>query len=311
MENDVSPRQSSHTDDYNAHIAKLQLVHPELMILRVVPDDEMSAFDAGQYTVLGLGEWERRIDDVAIARASERLIRRAYSISCPMLSESGVLQTVDESEFLEFYITLVTRASDDPPMLTPRLFALREGDRLFLGPRPHGHYRLEHVADDDDVVFLATGTGESPHNAMIAELLKREHRGAILCATCVRYREDLGYLATHEELVWRYQNYQYVPLTTREPENVDESHANYTGKRYLQDFFADGSADRVLGRPLDTKRTHVYLCGNPAMIGLPQRHEDGAWTFPESRGMAEILIERGFVLDQPHQPGNIHYEKYW
>ena len=42
------------------------------------------------------------------------------------------------------------------------------------------------------MLFLATGTGEAPHNYMLWELLRRGHTGRILSACCVRYRRDLG-----------------------------------------------------------------------------------------------------------------------
>ena len=34
-------------------------------------------------------------------------------------------------------------------------------------------------------------------------------------------------------------------------------------------------------------------------------------TFPETRGVAEILVERGFILDHRRTASNIHYEEYW
>ncbi|MFP5488018.1 MAG: hypothetical protein ACLGHQ_06900 [Acidimicrobiia bacterium] len=37
-----------------------------------------------------------------------------------------------------------------------------------------------------------------------------------------------------------------------------------------------GDLECCLGRPLDTARTHVYLCGNPSMIGPPEE-VDGCW----------------------------------
>ena len=58
------------------------------------------------------------------------------------------------------------------PALTPRLFALKEGDRIQLGERITGHYTLDLVKEGDAVVFLATGTGEAPHNYMLWELLR-------------------------------------------------------------------------------------------------------------------------------------------
>jgi ferredoxin/flavodoxin---NADP+ reductase len=33
--------------------------------------------------------------------------------------------------------------------------------------------------------------------------------------------------------------------------------------------------------------------------------------YPQPKGMVEVLETRGFRADEPHQPGNIHFEKYW
>ncbi len=61
---------------------------------------------------------------------------------------------------------------------------------------------------------------------------------------------------------------------------------------------------------IDPASTHVYLCGNPAMIGIPE-DADGELVFPEPVGAVQLLTERGFILDRRRQPGNIHFEEYW
>lgn len=47
------------------------------------------------------------------------------------------------------------------------------------------------------------------------------------------------------------------------------------------------------------------------MIGPPRRTADGDIHFPEPVGMVEVLSDLGFHLDEPHRPGNVHFEKYW
>jgi ferredoxin--NADP+ reductase len=298
---------------YNATVVGLKRIHDELMLLRVRRDLGQVVFDAGQYTVLGMGFWEPRVPNVQAetldARHLTQLVKRAYSISCPMLDDAGDLRRPGEFSFLEFYITLVRKA-ERPPALTPRLFALTEGDRLFVGRKAHGKYTLDCVRGRDTVVFAATGTGEAPHNAMTAELLARGHRGRIVSVTCVRRKTDLGYIATHRTLERRYPNYRYLTLTTREPENLDPSMPGYVGKQYLQDYFLSGAMEHAAGVELDPDRTHVYLCGSPDMIGMPRIVDDEV-VYPESQGLIEVLAERGFQPDLPQRPGNVHYEKYW
>jgi ferredoxin--NADP+ reductase len=195
--------------------------------------------------------------------------------------------------------------------LTIRIFALGERKRLYVGEHAHGKYTLKPVRLNDTVIFAATGTGEAPHNAMLAELLARGHRGPIVAVTCARRRRDLAYLDAHRELERRYPRYRYVPLTTREPENVDPAVPNYVGKRYLQDYFATGAIQHDTGVSLRPDQTHVFLCGNPAMIGAPRLLGDGRRDYPEPVGMVEVLERRGFRTDLLRSPGNIHFEKYW
>jgi ferredoxin--NADP+ reductase len=258
-----------------------------------------------------MGHWEPRApgcqEEITKPGDEKKLIRRAYSISSSILDDEGNLLDRERLDYLEFYIVLVRHAEKAPPALTPRLFVVKEGDRIFLGEKIAGHFTLEGVQPHDNVIFLSTGTGEAPHNYMLLELLAGNHRGRILSACCVRYKQDLGYLATHEELMRRYPHYTYLSLTTREAGNVGQ-------KVYIQDLITSGQLEERMGDVLDPTRTHVYLCGNPKMIGAPNiDRASGASIFPQPLGVIEILAKRGFTQDQPSAKikGNIHIEEYW
>ncbi|MEZ5227824.1 MAG: hypothetical protein R2710_14460 [Acidimicrobiales bacterium] len=188
------------------------------------------------------------------------------------------------------------------PALTPRLALKRPGDRIYLGPKVAGRYTLDAVTDPNaTVLFFGTGTGEAPHNGMVVELLRKGHMGPIVSAVSVRKWADLGYLDKHRQLESRYPNYHYLPMPTREPD---------VPKRYIQDLITDDVFGKDYGLTLDPENTHIFLCGNPSMIGLPEG-EEGNKTFPETVGVVELMTERGFTLDQRRSPGNIHYEEYW
>ena len=237
----------------------------------------------------------------------KKLIRRAYSISSSILDENGALPTRDQQDWLEFYIVLVRHADKAPPALTPRLFTLQESSRLFMGEKIAGHFTLEPVKPTDNVIFLSTGTGEAPHNYMVWELLSKKHQGKILAACCVRYKQDLAYLPIQEELTRRFPQYTYLSLTTREATNAGQ-------KVYIQDLIASGQLEERLGDALDPARTHVFLCGNPKMIGVPNLDKaTGSTVFPQPLGVIEILSKRGFQMDQPSLKlkGNVHIEEYW
>jgi len=299
---------------YNGTVVYLRRANPDLMVLRVRPDFGLPPHQPGQYTTLGLGKWEPRFpgcqEEVLGEGEERRLVRRAYSISCPIIGDDGGLLDIDKVDWLEFYIVLV-RGAEDParaPGLTPRLFMLREGDRLQVGERITGHFTLEGVKPTDTVLFLSTGTGEAPHNYMLWQLLKSGHRGRIVCLCCVRRRADLGYQQTHERLARQFPSYTYVPLMTREPEAAGK-------KVYIQDLLTSGRIEEIVGEKLDPHSTHAYLCGNPKMIGVKVKDPvTGVPSYPAPVGAVEILETRfGFQSDNQSANfrGNIHFEEYW
>src|SRR2546421_894148 len=122
---------------YNATVASLKLGNEDLMILRVRPDAGVHPHRPGQYSTLGMGHWEPRApgcqEEIPKPGEEKKLIRRAYSISCSILDEAGAVPDRAKQDWLEFYIVLVRQAEKAAPALTPRLFLLEEGSRLFLG----------------------------------------------------------------------------------------------------------------------------------------------------------------------------------
>ena len=298
-------------EKYNATVHHIHKSHSDLMVIRVRPDKKPIAHNSGQYTLLGLGNWEPRFPGTTEENLPEtersKLVRRSYSISASVLDNNGQLADNSKEPWVEFYIVLVREtASGKAPALTPRLFMLKEGDRLFCGEKITGAYTLDLVKPTDSVIFLGTGTGEAPHNYMLQQLLNRKHEGKIVSGSCVRLKKDLGYLSMHEELMRRYPQYLYLPLATREPENAGK-------KVYIQDLIRSGELESKLGSKLDPASTHVFLCGNPAMIGVPEKNrETGEYSYPKPEGVIEVLEQKGFKADKGHHDrGNIHFEEYW
>ncbi|EMI47146.1 ferredoxin--NADP reductase [Rhodopirellula sp. SWK7] len=300
---------------YNSTIIERIDVTDDLAKFRIRPDSPIPPFEPGQYVALGLGNWEPRLvgtqpEDVPINKA-RKIVRRAYSISCPMLDEKGCLATQDSVDYLEFYITLVRKGAtvvSKPPALTPRLFGKIAGDRIVMERKITGKYKLGEYDPDDTMLFLGTGTGEAPHNAMAAKLLATGHRGRIVIATSVRYRHDCAYINEHKVLMRQYANYLYLPMTTREPENIQPDHPQFVGKQYLQTMFTSGRLAELADDPLDPSNTHVFLCGNPDMIGYIPPGADA----PENPGMLPLLRAAGFSDDvHEHRAGTIRFEKYW
>lgn len=295
---------------YNAVLVDRLDAHDELARFRVRPDEGTPRFDPGQYVALGLGYWEPRLPETQPeslpAKKYWRLIRRAYSISCPMIDDQDRLLTCEDCDYLEFYVALI-RSAEAAPALTPRLFHLQPGARLFVQRRIVGTYTLDGIAPDETVFFVGTGTGEAPHNAMAAELLRTGHRGPVIVATCARRSIDLAYQRAHDVLMRRYANYRYLPYTTREPRNVDPTRSDFVGVERLQTVYRSGRLAAEAGAEFDPRDTHVFLCGNPAMIGL-QRPGEPAMS---ASGMLQLLVADGFRDEGPAGPGLVRYEKYW
>jgi ferredoxin--NADP+ reductase len=296
---------------YNATVTYLDRFHSDLLVLRVKPDFPRPSYHSGQYCTLGLANFESRVEGCQAEEIKPedlpKLVRRSYSISSSIYGDGDRIRDPNDDDWLEFYIVLVRESLEGRvPALTPRLFALKVGDRLSVGEKIVGHFTLEGVKPTDTVIFLSTGTGEAPHNAMLADLLRTRHSGPILAACCVRYQRDLGYLNTHRRLMQQFPHYKYLPLTTREQTG--------SGKVYIQDLIQSGELEQHLGQKLDPAHTHVFLCGNPKMIGIPHKDKDsGEWVYPTPLGVIEILERRGFVADNPtiKRVGQIHFEKYW
>ncbi len=290
---------------YNATITWFRRVNPDLWILRVRPDQRDSPLVPGQYATLGLGYWEPRVDGADDPSAGEeRLVRRSYSISSRIFDPKGYLTDPAYEEHLEFYIVLVPPTTDRLPALTPRLALKHEGDRIYLGPRMAGRYTLAAVTDPfSDVLFLATGTGEAPHNAMAVELFRKGHQGRVVSVVSARYAADLGYVARHRALEDRFSNYRYLPLVTRQ---------DIPGvlRMRIQQLIAEDLLTEETGLELNPSRLQVFMCGNPAMIGVPEWVDDQP-VFGETPGAAQLLVERGFTLPRQGVKANIHYEEYW
>ena len=289
---------------YNASVVSVRRVHDELIVLRVRPDAGIPAYEAGQWISLGIGAWEPRVANAGPEELPDadrsHLVRRPFSISSPLVTPDGKnLWRADHDDFYEFYFGL-GREAPRAGILPSRLFALEAGGRLWVDAHPRGANTLRPVQPTDNVLFLATGTGEAPHNRMIWELLRRGHRGRIASVVTTRRRIDQGYRTAHERLVELCPNYRYAALATRD---ADES-----GMR-LQEFFRSGALERDAGFALDPAQTRVFLCGSPDMIGAP-RFEHGARSAPRPGGMIELLeTERGFRVEESASHIKLHFER--
>ncbi|RME91999.1 MAG: ferredoxin--NADP reductase [Verrucomicrobia bacterium] len=267
------------TSKYNATVVGREEINPELIILRVKPDGELFEFKPGQFAVLGLLGSAPRVpeaDPEDPPPPPDKLIRRAYSISSSSLDRDHV----------EFYLTLVKSGE-----LTPRLFALRVKDRLWLSPKASGLFTLDKARPDRNLLLVATGTGLAPYMSMLRTMLVQEAGRKFVVLHGARHSWDLGYRAELQTLARLRPNLIYLPAITRPHE--DPHWTGLTGR--IQTLLANGEVEKASGLPLDPEHFEVFLCGNPAMVDAAK----------------ELLGQKGFVPDQGKQLGTIHVEEYW
>jgi len=266
-------------DGYNATVIQKIQMTPNLMTLRVRPDEGVPDFKPGQYTVLGLSNTETRLQESAPddkTYEKETLIRRAYSISSASI----------EREYLEFYIALVRSGE-----LTPRLFNLEQGSRLFMGGKIVGMFTLDSVPQEKDLVFIATGTGLAPYMSMIrSELhIHKDRRFVIIhgaaCSWDLGYRDELSILDRYSD------TFSYIPTITQ-PED-DPTWKGDAG--FIQDLITTGVVERKIGEKITPDKFDVFLCGNPKMVET----------------VKEILLDRDFTPHSKKEPGTIHMEEFW
>jgi len=267
--------------ELNAVITQKIEVAPGLMVIRVVPDGwELPEFSAGQFAVLGLPPEANRsalADDEDAPAASGKLIRRAYSISSSSKAR----------KYLEFYITMVHSGA-----LSPRLFHLKAGDRIWLGPRITGSFTLDQAPRDKDVILVATGTGLAPYMSMLRTELAEDSDRRFAVLLGARHSWDLGYhaeLVTMEQLSTRFT---YLPTISRPAEEP----VLWMGRAgYVIDLWRSRELDAEWNEKPTPDNSRIFLCGNPTMID----------------DMIRLVSDDGFTEHSRKTPGSIFVERYW
>jgi ferredoxin--NADP+ reductase len=271
---------SRETQDLNAVIGLKEELTPRQIILRVLADGwELPHFEAGQYTLLGLPPSAPRC---ALSTPEpeppdpDKMIVRAYS----MASSSRI------GEYMDFYVSLVSNGS-----LTPRLFALDVGDRLWLSDHVVGMFTLREVSRDRNIVLVATGTGLAPYMSMLTTHLECGGSQKVAVLHGAYHSWDLGYRDELLSLQHLCSNFKYLP-TIDQPDEEPAPWHGYTG--WVQDLWREGAVKDAFGFQPTPENTDVFICGNPKML----------------EAMEAALQEEGFKEHRRHEPGQIHIERY-
>lgn len=265
----------------NAVVLQRSEVAPGLIVLSVAPMGwQLPDFEPGQYAVIGLPGsaprcWDAEPEDEPAK--PDKLIKRAYSIA----------SSSRDREHLELYISLVRSGS-----LTPRLMALKPGDRLWLGGKITGMFTLTSVPRDSHVILFATGTGLAPYVSMMRTVLAAPASRRIAVVHGARHSWELGYRAEMMAFQRLCPHFDYLPVVSR-PQEEPAAWGGSVG--HCQDVWRQRIIDQRWGFPPTPENAHVFLCGHPGMI----------------QDMIQILAEEGFREHTRRTPGQVHMEKYW
>ena len=230
----------------NATITTRRQPGSHLLILGVTADSGPVSFVSGQFV------------NLALANEDGTLTARPYSIA----SAPGAAET-------EFALALVEGGA-----LTPRLWELPQGARVYVETGGAGSFTLRDVPPHSPLLVVATGTGTAPFMSM-----KRAGLWANRKVTVVHGARTADGLA-YQELLREDPAVHYLATVTRD--------AAWTGRTTRVQQVLEELAPTPDG-------THAMLCGNPEMIA----------------GVRAWVEARGFKKHRKRDPGNLHFEAYW
>ncbi len=254
-------------------------VAPGMMILRLSPDGwELPEFHAGQYAMVGLPSSVPRCDgSEPESDKSDRFLTRSYSVA----------SSATDRSFVEFFITLVPTGA-----MSPRVFALQPGDRVWLSKNMTGLFTFQKVPDDSNVIFLATGSGVSPCMSIIRSHLSTGSSRRIALVHGCRHSKELGYRSELKALDRIIDNFDYIETISR-PREEPTQWSGHVG--YIQEIWRKGVIGKIWGFHPSAKDTHVFVSGNPAMCDE----------------LARMLLADNYREQTFKEAGELHLEKFW
>ena len=281
------------SSNLNAKV-EIQRANKNSIIFRVYPEFPIRVFLPGQYGSLGL------LDDT-----KTKLIKRAYSISSSIIdlvNENLILQR--DSKFLEFYINRVSTNQNKREQITPKIFSLNTGDKIYCGEKIVGHYIVNNPKKWKNILLISTHTGESPNNNIVNQLLLKSFNLNICNINIGKSDWESLYKKEHSLLEKLYSNYKFTQF-------LDSSEKYSDISSFIESAFRDKIfALNNLGFYPDPATTLIMLCGDPLMIGAPIK-KGGFNILTPDYGLINILVEKSFELTTRFKEGNIIYESYW
>ena len=227
-------------------------------------------FRSGEFAMIGLP-------------AKGKPLMRAYSIASPSWD--------DELEFFSI------KVPNGP--LTSRLQRIREGDAIWMRPKPTGTLVLDALKPGRTLWCLSTGTGIAPFASVVRDPETYERFDRVVLTHTTRTHAELAYghdlvrdIREHEllaELVG--EKLHHIASVTREPPRRGVLEGRITNLIESDRLFEAAGTS-----PFDPEHDRVMICGSTAMI-------EDTKALVERAGLAEgsnarpgdYVIEKAFV----------------
>jgi len=199
-----------------------------------------------------------------------------------------------EEDSLEFFSVVVSDGK-----FSPAFARLQPGDPLWVDKTSFGFLTLERFTDGEDLWLFATGTGLSAYLSMLHDPQTWLRFKNIVLVHGVQYSSELAY---RDEIlrigaIHAPNQLRYIPVTSQEHTAPVLSPAlkSLTAPARITTLLADGELEHRIGISLDTSRSRIMLCGNPAMVA----------------DMRALLSTKGFAAGRRGIAGNLAVENYW
>ena len=190
------------------------------------PEGKWVPFKAGQFCMVHVP-------------TTEKILKKPYSI-CSAPFEVG---------YLDLCVKLV-----EGGVTTNWFWKLKEGDEVTI-TIPYGGFLIKEPIDDD-LIFVATGTGITPLRSMIKTLLREGCERQLTLIFGVRYENEILYADEFRQLEKEHKNFKFIPTISR-PKKW-EGEVGYVQEK-LKKFVTDPQGKRI------------YVCGLIPMIEAVQQ----------------------------------------
>lgn len=190
-----------------------------------LPENVQFPYTSGQFAMIAHPEI-RLLANQALMKWS------SYSIS----------SSPQQKGILEFCI-----GDGSPTGVSHKLMHLKQGEE-FLVKGPFGKFLLDE--NQEEYVFLATGTGIAPLISMIRTLLAKGNTKPITLYFGFRYPSQYMYHEELTEMQAKHPNFKAVITASRPDANWEHHHG------YVQDVLKNHQTH-------DKKKVRVYICGKP------------------------------------------------